>query len=981
MAGYPVQEAHNFNAVLFDNASQYLTTTSCPATDAKYVFSGDFTIEAWINFTALPTSSAWKAIIQSEPPAGQFGKSFWFGVANINNQYYLQFFWSTDGINWLNTSSGGHNVTGLIPVGTVNVPYNFQTATWYHVVASRNGNNYNVFINGVLVGQYIAASAVANFAGPTPITIGFDSLGYFFNGYISNLRIVKGIAVYNSPTSGTTYFANSTVSYTNPNPDNTRSFIPPIVNLTATQSSGSGINAIGGNSTVNTSLLVCQNTSGGTYTQAFIDNSSYTQLINPVGYNPNVNRIGTPAFPYPGYFSTSFSGVTQALSTAIAANTSWAMGQGDFTVEAWVYINTLSTNTGIVSAWAGSLAAPTANACCFSLTTGTGNSANVRFTVSNTSVATGYESTIGGLTTGTWNHVAAVRIANTLNIYTNGVKTYAGTAAAETTNINCANAVCVIGAVSTTNSFINAYISNARVTKAVGAYSNTFNPYPYPLANNLTSNTGLTNYNTIATGVAGTSGVQLLACRYRTLTPENSINGYILTSTGAPVASANVAPQYIPTDNNLLSLAQQPKYIPEAGNTYLTIPGNANFNLGTGPFTIETWAYTQNLAVGPTFISQMPTSPNGVGNWALGITTTGFVTVNYDGTIGVLTTTSLPVSANTWNHIAVTRSAAGVYTVYVNGAVATGTATSQIQFGNTTNSIWVGCIQYTGPTQYLYGYTNNIRITRGIVVYTGAFTPPQTALTTTQSAGTNIAAIPLAANVGLLIQANSTTGAISDTSPTGSTISIVSNSLANTAGVSNITSNSVYTTVNNLKTSEYKQPTSAPNPLFTVRKLAQPQSATSSAGLNVAKASTTVDRINNRKLAQPQSATSSAGLNVAKASTTVDTINVRKNAILLSQVSIKALLPYFKQYTAIPDIPITTRKLSQISFTSSSELNTSKAATTIDAVTARKLQQLQPRNSGVDKTVPAIGSITLVNDQYPTTLYKQLNSTTFQFWS
>jgi hypothetical protein len=948
--GYPVLEAHTLDSLLLDNVSQYLTTTSCPATDSKYVFSGDFTIEAWINMTTLPAVGAAKTIIHSMSP-GPTGKSFWLSIGNINGQLYLQFFWSTDGLNWLNINSAANN-------GTVQAPYTFQAATWYHVVALRSGNNYNLFINGFLVGQYNAGSAVANFAGPCPITIGVDPYTYtsFFNGYISNLRIVKGIAVYTAASNaGTTYFANSTVSYTNPNPDNTRSFVPPTTDLSATQSSGTNINAIGGNSTVNTSLLVCKTSSGSSYTAAFTDNSSYAQPINSVGYNASVNRVGYTALPYPGYFSTSFSGATQALSTAITANTSWNMGQGDFTVEAWVYINTLAVNTGIVSAWAGSLAAPTANACCFSLTTGSTNAANVRFTVSNTSVATGYESTIGGLTTGTWNHVAAVRIANTLNIYTNGVKTYAGTAAAETTNINCANAVCVIGAVSTTNSFINAYISNARVTKAVGAYSNTFTPYPYPLANSLTSNTGLTNYNTIAAATGTASGVQLLACRYRTLTPENSFNAYALTSTGAPVAFANTIPQYAPTDNNLLNLAFQPKYPAENPNTYLTASASANFNLGTGAFTIEGWINTSGIATGPTFISSMPTGTASVGNWAFGLTTTGFLTLNYDGGASTINATSLAITANTWNHIAVTRSAGGAYTFYVNGTATTNTVftPTSTQYGNTSNPIWIGGIQYTGPTQFLFGYANNIRITKGIVVYTGAFTPPTGALTTTQSAGTNIAAIPSAANVVLLVQSNSTTGAISDTSPTASTIGFVGNIFANVAGSVNTTTNSVYTTVNNLKTSEYKQTTSAPNPLLTVRKLAQPQSATSSAGLKVAKAATTIDAVTARKLAQLQSVTSSAGLNVAKAATTIDAVTARKNVILLSQVSVKALIPYFKQYTAVPDIPINVRK---------------------NAI-------LNSTTAGIDKSIPNIGSITLVNDVYPTTLYKQLNTTTFQFWS
>ena len=920
MAGYPVSEAHSFNTLQFDNLSHYLTTTTCPANDSKYVFSGDFTMEAWISLTALPAVNVSKTIISSySNSAQQYGKSFALSVyKDIGGSTFLTFNYSTDGINWLNSNSSGWP-------STVWGAYPFQTATWYHIAICRSGNNYNLFVNGFLIGQYTAASAVANFAGPVSVTIGIDSsYTSFFNGYISNVRVVKGTAVYTAAsTAGVTYFSNSTVSYTNPNPSNVRSFIPPIVNLTATQSAGAGgsnINAIGGNSTVNTSLLVCQNTSSGTYTQAFIDNSSYAQKMNAVGYIPNLNTSVSPSLPYPGYFSTSFSGVTQALSTAVTANTSWAMGQGDFTVEAWVYINTLAVNTGIVSAWAGSLAAPTANACCFSLTTGSTNAANVRFTVSNTSVATGYESTIGGLITGAWNHVAAVRIANTLNIYTNGVKTYAGTAAAETTNINCANAVCVIGAVSTTNSFINAYISNARVIKALGAYTNTFTPYLYPLANTLASNTGLTNYNTIATAVAGTSGVQLLACRYRTLTPENSINGYVLTSTGAPVATANITPQYIQTDNNLLSIVQQPKSN-DVGPNFLTIPGNANFNLGSATaFTIEGWFWPTSLTVGPTLISSYPTSTTGVGYWRLGLTTGGLLTLNYDGATAVTTTTQALV-AGTWNHVAVTRTAAGVYAFYVNGAVATGTVTSTLQFGNTAASIWVGSQESTGPTATFTGLSNNIRITRGIVVYTGAFTPPSANLGTTQASGTNIAAIPLAANVGLLIQANST-GGIVDTSPTAATISVYGNPQSNTYGVVNTTSNSVYST------------TKISSPKYTAT--GDPQ-----------------NNIVTRKLQNIQPATSSVGLNVAKAATTVDTINIRKNAILLSQVSIKALIPYFKQYTITPDIPLNIRKNSiPISLT-----------------------------AGIDKSITGVGSITLVNDVYPTTLYKQLNSTTFQFWS
>jgi hypothetical protein len=39
------------------------------------------------------------------------------------------------------------------------------------------------------------------------------------------------------------------------------------------------------------------------------------------------------------------------------------------------------------------------------------------------------------------------------------------------------------------------------------------------------------------------------------------------------------------------------------------------------------------------------------------------------------------------------------------------------------------------------GNLSNLRVVRGVAVYTGAFTPPTAPLTDTQSAGTNISAI------------------------------------------------------------------------------------------------------------------------------------------------------------------------------------------------------------------------------------------------
>ena len=817
MAGYPVIETLNLDNLRFDNVSHYLTTTTCPFNDSKYVFSGDFTMEAWINMTALPTVGTWKYIIQSYNDISPIGKSFSFAVGrDLGGQLSLQYWVSTDGLNW----SGLTSTAGTTDYkGTVNGPYQFQAATWYHVAACRTGNTLNLFVNGFLVGQSTTFT-YTNFAGAIPITIGASATqSTYFNGYISNLRVVKGTAVYTAASNaGTTYYANSGVSYTNGNPDNTRSFIPPTVNLTATQSAGGGstnINAIGGNSTVNTSLLVCQNTSSGSFTQAFVDNSSYAQRINAVGYLPNITRAPANNFamPYPGFFATAFSGSAQYVSAPAA--TAWAMGTGDFTVEAWVYPNSLTAGTGIMGSWTGTIAAGTAATSAWALSMGTGNAANVRFSVSNGTTITGYESTTAGLTAGTWNHVAAVRIANTLNIYTNGVKTYAGAAGAETTNITVATAVCQVAAAGTSTQ-INGFVSNARVIKALGAYTNTFTPYFYPLANTLASNTGLTNYNTIPAAVGNTSGVQLLACRYRTISPEHSVNGWTMTLTGAPNVTANVTPGYLPLDNNYQNIVHQPKTASDVGPNFLTIPANTAYNLGTGAFTIEGWFHPTNPTAAQTLISSFPTNTFGAGYWRLGLTSGSLLSLTYDGSVAqqIINATSQALTGNSWNHVAVTRTitgANGVITFYVNGLAATNTvvANSVGQFGNSSAALWVGSQEYTGPTPPFTGYSNNIRITRGIAVYTGPFAMSQDKLATTQSAGTNIAAIASSANVALLIQANSV-GAIADSSTTAATISLYGNPQSNTYGNNATTSNSVYTIPPNRMRLQYTAPTDIP---------------------------------------------------------------------------------------------------------------------------------------------------------------------------
>lgn len=97
-------------------------------------------------------------------------------------------------------------------------------------------------------------------------------------------------------------------------------------------------------------------------------------------------------------------------------------------------------------------------------------------------------------------------------------------------------------------------------------------------------------------------------------------------------------------------------------------------------------------------------------------------------------TSGSALSLSTWYHVAIVRSA-GVTKLYVNGT----------QYGSSwtdsTNYIADGLVfgassYHTSPnTQYgLYGYMDEVRVTRGIARYTATFTPPTEAFAATQCA-------------------------------------------------------------------------------------------------------------------------------------------------------------------------------------------------------------------------------------------------------
>jgi len=206
---------------LFNGTSQYFTVGY---DSTKFNFGADdFTIELWLNMSSAQTAgrviNAWNTTTGA---AAQ-----WEIVCGAGNA--IHFNCSTNGT----TAAVSLNATGL------------TTGTWYHVVASRTGNIFALFVNGIFKATVTQAITLQS---ADTLTIGarrhYASYIEFFNGYVTNVRVVSGRSLYRTAVAA-----------------NELAFTPPTSALTAVD---------------NTVLLACQN-----YTN--IDNSTTAATITNVG--------------------------------------------------------------------------------------------------------------------------------------------------------------------------------------------------------------------------------------------------------------------------------------------------------------------------------------------------------------------------------------------------------------------------------------------------------------------------------------------------------------------------------------------------------------------------------------------------------------------------------------------------------------------------------------------------------------------------
>jgi hypothetical protein len=165
----------------------------------------------------------------------------------------------------------------------------------------------------------------------------------------------------------------------------------------------------------------------------------------------------------------------------------------------------------------------------------------------------------------------------------------------------------------------------------------------------------------------------------------------------------------------------------------ITYPNNAAFDFGASAFTIEGWVYS-TVASGEQYLYSKRASAtftpiqfgliaSGASNrvYFLGSTSGSGWEIN-----STFSTGSIAIPINTWVHIALVRSG-NTFTSYVNG-VADLTVTVGGALMTNTSAVSVGASVIDGSNAVI-GYYTNVRVVKGVAVYTSAFTPSTTPLT------------------------------------------------------------------------------------------------------------------------------------------------------------------------------------------------------------------------------------------------------------
>ena len=659
------------NSLSLNGTSQYLTV---PNNDVFDFGSEDFTIEMWIYMTSNAGSSAGDRHGLVARRAADGNRSFHVGIQLDGGQQKLQFSHTTGG-------SGGSQT---------NYDTDIQLNTWTHVAIVRSGPKVYAFVDGVKNGSEHNISTNRIYAGTSDLTIGYRAeSSQYFPGYIDDLRISKGVARY------------------------TKSFVPP------SQAVGATLNGVNETNTTTdfTSLYL-------PFDSDVNDDSSHSHSVTAYG---NAAISSTQAKF--GSNSLSLDGTGDYLQ--IADDASLEFGDGDLTIEAWLYQN---DDTGhVIFGKRNSGGSWSSGAMIFGVNTeivgSTDNAGKVQFWAYDYNTgASLLEFDNGSAFSSGWHHFAVTRASDLWMLFVDGTQV---DTQEWTGSIGDSSHPVFIGQDSYGGGRYqtNGYIDDFRILKGYAKYTSDFIP------------------PTTAVGTSVSETVNDLTVLYMPFDSTETTNSVAASQTSLYLpfdsdTNDDSAQSHTVTNNGVTISSAQSKFggysaLFDGTNDYLSIPSDSSLVFGNEDFTVEFFIYTNDDTFQSPLTHRAPSPPAGAGDWTLPLNRTvagqiEWYNGSYSVSSAVVSTTISGGFSGGWHHIAITRSG-DTHRIFFDGELKA-SATNSSTYSSGPTELHIGRDNYVGGRYYFDGYLDDIRIIKGTALYTESFTVPTSAVGATGTA-------------------------------------------------------------------------------------------------------------------------------------------------------------------------------------------------------------------------------------------------------
>ena len=586
-------------SLALNGTTQYLTAADCPDFDFG---SGDFTVEAWVYATTIQNSC-----VAAKGANAAFGP---FRIQYAVTTGIVTGYASTNGSSWI-------TVTGSA----------VSANTWTHLALVRYGTSLQMYVNGVAA---VSAGAVSGSVttNSTAVSAGATSdAAAFVAGYMDEVRITKGLAVY------------------------TTAFTPPTAPF-----------AITGDDQYWDSVVLAMHMDGANAGTTFTDLKGKTPtIVGGVTTSTTASKFGGA--------SAYFDGVDASNSSlTFADSVDWHF-TGAYTVEFWINPSSYKAS----GSWLFGQNAGTGDPCPMRITLSPGGLISVIGSSDNSTWAftSGLNST-AVCSTGTWYHVALTDDGTTARLFVNGALEASRATWSKTDSTQLLR---IGGAYSAGDREFNGYIDDLRVTKGVARYTAAFIPPTDAFA----VIGGDPHYSKVALGMhmdGVNGGTAFIDTTGKTVTA----NGNVVTSTtqskfGGTSALFDGTTDWLSIPDSADLRMGAASFTIEGFFYFSALPAaSANFNLvvkgSTGGSNLEFVLYLLNTAGVYTLVFASSTSGTGV-------TTTN-------------SSSAWAVTTGAWNHIAVVRDGSAIRFFIGGIASGTGTDATTFFGGAATLTIGAG---------------------------------------------------------------------------------------------------------------------------------------------------------------------------------------------------------------------------------------------------------------------------------------------------